>query len=82
MNKYILEVEGMRCGMCEMHVEDNVRKNMNIKKAKASRFKNNLVVISEENFVEEDFKKALESTGYQIKGFEKTEAKRKLFGWR
>lgn len=24
MNKYILGIDGMRCGMCEMHVEETI----------------------------------------------------------
>lgn len=82
MNKYVLGIDGMMCGMCEMHVEEAIKKAMKVKTAKASHIKNTLVVIAEENFVEEDFKKILDPTGYRILSFKKTEAIKKLFGWR
>ena len=82
MNKYILGIDGMGCGMCEMHVEEAIRKNLNVKKVKASHIKNQLVVITELNLVEEDFKKILDPTGYRITSFERMVAVKKLFGWR
>ena len=36
MNKYILGIYGMRCGMCEAHVKDSVTKNIEVKKISAS----------------------------------------------
>lgn len=82
MNKYILGIDGMGCGMCEMHVEEAIRKILNVKKVKASHIKNQVVVITELNLVEEDFKKILDPTGYRITSFERTVALKKLFGWR
>lgn len=82
MNKYILGIDGMRCGMCELHVEESIRKDISAKRVKASHIKNTAVVISEENLIEDDFHKVLDSTGYRITSFEKTIAVKKLFGWR
>ncbi len=82
MNKYILGIDGMACGMCEMHVEDAISKNIKAKKVKASHIKNNVVVITEENLGEEDFKRMLDPTGYIITSFERTVAVKKLFWWR
>lgn len=82
MNKYVLGIDGMRCGMCEMHVEEALRKNLKIKKAKASHFKNEVVVFSLLNLSEEDFKKVLDPTGYVIISFRREVAIKKLFGWR
>ena len=36
MNKYVLKILGMRCGMCELHVEEAISKNINVKKVKAN----------------------------------------------
>lgn len=47
MNKYILGIDGMACGMCEMHVEDKLRKAIKLKKVNASHIKNNVIVITE-----------------------------------
>ena len=82
MNKYILGIKGMRCGMCEMHVEDQIRKNIKIKKVKASHIKNNLVVITELVLTLDDFHKVLDPTGYEIVEYKKEKAIKKLFGWR
>ena len=82
MNKYILGIKGMRCGMCEMHVEDQIRNNVLTKKVKASYIKNNLIVITEENLNEEDFHVMLENSGYEIISMTKEEAKKTLFGWK
>ena len=82
MNKYILGIDGMKCGMCEIHVEDIVRKNFIYKKVKANHFKNEVVVISPIDISEEDFVKAFYSTGYRITSYFKTIAIKHLFSWR
>lgn len=82
MNKYILGIDGMKCGGCEAHVQNEIRKNIPAKSIKASHIKNNLVVISESELAIEEFKKVLDPTGYKITSFEKTIAVKKLFGWK
>ena len=66
MNKYILGVEGMSCGMCEAHVQDTVAQNYKVKKVKASRSSKELVVITEQGITEEDFHKILDPTGFAV----------------
>ncbi len=82
MNKYILGIDGMACGMCEMHVEDKLRKAIKLKKVNASHIKNNVVVITELELSKEDFKKILDPTGYRITSYEKSVAVKKFFRWR
>lgn len=82
MNKYILGIDGMACGMCEMHVEDKLRKAIKLKKVNASHIKNNVIVITELELSEEDFKKILDPTGYRITSYNKTVAVKKFFRWR
>ncbi len=82
MNKYVLGIDGMRCGMCEMHVEETITKNLKVKKANASHLKNQLVVITELNLTIDDFKAILDPTGYRITSFDRMVAVKKLFGWR
>ena len=82
MHKYILGIDGMGCGHCEMHVEETIRKHLNVKKVKASHLKKQLIVICEDNLSEDDFHKILDSTGYRITSFERTAAIKKLLGWR
>ena len=82
MNKYILGIDGMKCGMCETHVQDVIRKAIKVKKVKASHIKNNVVVITELNLVEEDFHKIIDPTGYRITSFTREIAIKTLLGWK
>ena len=47
MYKYVIGIDGMKCGMCESHVQDVIRKSIKVKKVKASHLKNNVIVISD-----------------------------------
>ncbi len=82
MNKYILGIDGMACGMCELHVEEAISKSLKAKKIKASHIKNNLIVITDLEMSEDDYHKILDPTGYRITSFEKTLAVKRLFGWK
>ena len=82
MNKYVLKINGMRCGMCEAHVQNEIRKSINVEKVKASHIKNELVVITEKELDEDGFHQILDKTGYEIKSYKREAAVKKLFGWR
>ncbi len=82
MNKYILGIDGMRCGMCEVHIEETIEKAIKVKKARASRMKKELIVITEENLIEDDFHKILDPTGYRITSFQREVAVKKFLGWK
>ena len=82
MNKYVLGIDGMGCGHCEAKVEETIRKNISLKKIKASHIKNNVVVICEHNLSSDDFKKILDPTGYRVTSFKKMEATKTLLGWK
>ena len=47
MNKYIVEVNGMKCGMCEAHVNDAIRKAFKVKKVNSSKDKCQTEIIAE-----------------------------------
>ena len=82
MNKYIIGIDGMMCGMCEMHVESKIKESFVVKKAKASHITNKVVVITEANLIEDDFKAALDPAGYRVTSFEKQAAKKTILGWK
>lgn len=82
MNKYVLGIDGMKCGMCEIHVEEAIGKEVEAKKINASHFKNNVTIITEIELTKEDFEKILEPTGYRLTSYEKGEAKKGFFGWK
>lgn len=43
---YIFEVEGMKCGMCEGHINDIIRSHFDVIKVKSSRRDNKTIVVS------------------------------------
>jgi len=66
MIKLYLNVYGMKCGMCEAHINNEVRKNFKIKKIKSSHRKN-LVLISLENSYEiNNIVVKIKSLGYDV----------------
>lgn len=67
---YSLTIEGMRCSMCEAHINDVVRKNFKIKKVKSSHFKKNTTIIALEELDVEKFKEVIKNTGYELKKVE------------
>lgn len=80
MNKYILDIEGMRCGMCEAHVNDEIRKAVNVKKVTSSHLKNETVIITTEELSDEALHRIIDPTGYVLKNIKKEKAvKRGLF---
>lgn len=65
-NKYRVEVKGMRCGMCESHVNDIIRKNFDVKKVKSSHFKNETIIESKNELNEEEIRKVISGLGYDV----------------
>ncbi len=68
MVKIILNVEGMRCGMCETHVNDVVRKTGGVKKVKSSHSKGKTEIIAEDGVDIESIKAAISAQGYNVTG--------------
>ena len=83
MIKTTLKVKGMACGMCEAHINDEIRKNFNVKKVSSSHTKGETVIISEEPVDEDAVKAVIAAKGYTVTGItaEPYEKKRfSLFG--
>lgn len=64
--EYTLGVDGMKCGMCESHVNDVVRKVEGVKKVTSSHMKNNCVIVMEEACSKDAIKEAITKQGYRI----------------
>lgn len=67
---YVAKVEGMRCGSCEAHVNDVIRRNFNIKKVKSSHLFKKTKIYSESELNVDDIKKIIEEEGYTVKSVE------------
>ena len=71
--EYRLEIHGMKCGMCESHINDVIRKNFDVKKVKSDRFKNQTIILSNVALDEEKIKSVIAETGYELKEIRKEE---------
>ena len=82
MYKTIAKVDGMRCGMCESHVNDVVRRNFDVKKVNASHAKGEVVIVSEQPVDEQKLRFAVGEQGYVVGTVTSEECKQKgLFAW-
>ena len=81
MKETIAKVEGMRCGMCEAHVADVIRKNFPTKKITCSHGKKQAVILSETSLDANHLRKAIADCGYGVGKIEEEEyVKKGLFG--
>lgn len=77
MKKITVKIDGMMCGMCESHVNDEVRKNFKVSKVTSSHKTGESVILTEEEIDEEQLKKAIEETGYKVLSIEQEEYEKK-----
>ena len=66
MFKYVLKINGMKCSMCEAHINDVLRKELDVKKVKSNRKKNMTTFISEELIEDSRIKNVIDKTGYEL----------------
>jgi copper chaperone CopZ len=66
MEKIILAVEGMMCGMCESHINDAVRAAFPVKKVTSSHTKGRTVILTEQDIDEAALRTAISKTGYTV----------------
>ncbi len=83
MKKITMQIDGMMCGMCESHVNDAIRRAFSVKKVTSSHTKGETVILTEEEIPEEELKKAVGATGYEVKEIRSEDYKKRgLFGLR
>lgn len=85
MQKITLQVDGMQCGMCEVHVNDAVRGAFPVKKVTSSHAKGETVILAEAPLDEAKLQAAIEATGYTVGGIRTEEYQKaglfaRLFG--
>ncbi len=69
MDKFTVKIEGMACGMCEVHIADVIRRTFpTAKKVKASRKKNEATFLYDGGLDDGKLKEAIEATGYTVLG--------------
>lgn len=79
MFKVVAKVEGMKCGMCEKHVNEAVNEAFSVKKVVSSYEKNETVITSKEDLDTDKVKAVIEEAGYTVTEIAK-ETYKSLFG--
>lgn len=79
MIQTIVKVDGMMCGMCELHVNDAVRNAFPVKKVSSSRQKGETEILSEAPLDAAALQKAIEATGYTVSGITERPYEKKGF---
>ena len=68
MTKTVLKIDGMMCGMCESHMNDEIRNAFEVKKVSSSHAKGETEIISEEPLDEKKLTEVVKNTGYTLNG--------------
>lgn len=66
MVKITLKIDGMMCGMCESHINDEIRRAFKVKKVSSSHSKGITEIISETAIDEEKLRDVIGKTGYKL----------------
>ncbi len=64
MVRITLGIEGMACGMCEVHINEAVRNAFRVKKVTSSHTKKQTVIIAEQDIPEQELKDVVAKAGY------------------
>lgn len=82
MVELTLKIDGMKCGMCESHINDLVRRVSGVKKITSSHAKGIAVVVMEDDTSVDEIKNAISKDGYRVLGEEsKPYVKKSLFSF-
>lgn len=66
MIKTELKIEGMACSMCENHINDTLRQNLDIKKVRSSHKTGKVEIISENELDADLLESVIKATGYKL----------------
>lgn len=66
MVKITVGIDGMACGMCEVHINEAVRNAFAVKKVTSSHTKNVTVILAEREIPESELRKVIAEAGYDV----------------
>ncbi len=66
MYKIIAKVNGMKCGMCEKHVNEAIMSSFKVKKVKSSHESSETIITSKEDIDLDSVKKTIVEAGYEV----------------
>ena len=79
MEKIVVKVDGMQCGMCEAHVNEAVRAAFPVKKVTSSHAKGETVILTEQDIDDAKLKEVIDKTGYTVTGITRKPYEKKGF---
>ena len=77
MFKISVEVEGMKCPMCEKHTNEAIEKNLQVKKVVSYHKENKTEITSDADISDDKIREAIAETGYTIGAITHEEIKEK-----
>lgn len=66
LKQIVLKIDGMKCGECESHVNDIIRRNFKVKKVSSSHRTGEVKILSKEELNLQEIEEKLMSYGYKI----------------
>ena len=66
MTQITIQVEGMKCHMCEAHVNDAIRDRFAVEKVTSSHKKNETVIITEMPIEDESLRGVISALGFTV----------------
>lgn len=66
LKQIVLKIDGMKCGECESHVNDIIRRNFKVKKVSSSHRTGEVKILSKEEINLQEIEEKLMSYGYKI----------------
>ena len=66
IKQIVLKIDGMKCGECESHVNDIIRRNFKVKKVSSSHRTGEVKILSKEELNLQEIEEKLMSYGYKI----------------
>ena len=66
LKQIVFKIDGMKCGECESHVNDIIRRNFKVKKVSSSHRTREVKILSKEELNLQEIEEKLMSYGYKI----------------
>ena len=66
MTEIILKIDGMRCPMCEAHINDAIRNNYSVKKVSSSHKKKETVILTELPLDDDSLTATVKALGFTV----------------
>ena len=79
MIKITIEIEGMKCPMCEKHTNEAISKAFNVSKVTSFHKENKTEILTEADIPDDKLREALADTGYTVGEIAHEEVKKSIF---